>query len=41
MFIGILKMIGLGVVIGFLMYVLIYSLAVLIWGAMTWKGDDK
>ena len=40
MFIVILKLIGLSVVSGFLMYALIYSLATLIWGAMTWEDDD-
>ena len=40
MFIVILKLIGLSVVSWFLMYALIYSLATLIWGAMTWKDDE-
>lgn len=40
MFIVILKLLGICVVATLLMYGLIYSLATLIWGAMTWEDDD-
>ena len=41
MFITILKLLGICIIATVLMYGLIYSLATLIWGAMTWEGDDE
>lgn len=39
MLVGILSIIGVGLLIGSLIYGLIYCLGKLIWGAMTW--EDK
>lgn len=40
MFITILKLLGICIIAAILMCGLIYSLATLIWGAMTWEDDD-
>lgn len=41
MFVIILKLLGICVVAILLMCGFIYSLATLIWGAMTWEDDNK
>ena len=39
MFVEILSIIGIGFLIGLLIYALIYCLGKLIWGAMTWEDE--
>lgn len=40
MLLEILYILGIGAIIGGLMIALIYSLANLIWGALTWENDE-